>query len=73
MRCYDNGQLVATANNSGSIFLLEFSKNLATSAKNDKALLTAVCIFPKIFKFLVFAKIILGIQLCIAYIKKINT
>lgn len=42
VRCYENGQLVATANNNGCIFLLEFSENLAISAKNDKALLTAV-------------------------------
>ncbi|XP_075225789.1 dynein axonemal intermediate chain 2-like [Lycorma delicatula] len=42
IRCHENGQLVAVGNNKGTSYLVEFSENLATSAKNDKALLTAM-------------------------------
>ncbi|XP_075225791.1 dynein axonemal intermediate chain 2-like [Lycorma delicatula] len=42
IRCHENGQLIAVGNNKGTSYLVEFSENLATSAKNDKALLTAM-------------------------------
>lgn len=42
LRTNDLGRLVAVGNQKGTIYLVEFSENLSTSNKNDKALLTAV-------------------------------
>lgn len=42
LRTHDMGRLVAVGNKRGTIYLVEFSENLASSNKNDKALLTAV-------------------------------
>jgi hypothetical protein len=39
---HDLGLLVAAGNNMGTSYLVEFSQNLATTQRNDKALLTAV-------------------------------
>jgi dynein intermediate chain 2 len=42
LRVHDQGQLVAVGNNMGTSYLVEFSQHLATTQRNDKALLTAV-------------------------------
>ena len=42
LRVHDQGQWVAAGNNLGTSYLVEFSQNLATTQRNDKALLTAV-------------------------------
>ncbi|KAK6625581.1 hypothetical protein RUM43_005880 [Polyplax serrata] len=42
LRAHENGRLVAVGNEKGSTYLVEFSENLATNNKNDKALLTAM-------------------------------
>uniref|UniRef100_A0A1B6H019 Dynein intermediate chain 3, ciliary n=1 Tax=Cuerna arida TaxID=1464854 RepID=A0A1B6H019_9HEMI len=42
LRCHEYGELVAVGNDRGTAYLVEFSENLAVSAKNDKALLTAM-------------------------------
>lgn len=42
LRTHDLGRLVAVGNKKGTTYLVEFSENLASSNKNDKALLTAV-------------------------------
>lgn len=48
LRVHDQGQLVAVGNNLGTSYLVEFSENLATTRRNDKALLTAVSYNSKI-------------------------
>lgn len=42
LRVHDQGQLVAVGNNLGTSYLVEFNESLATTQRNDKALLTAV-------------------------------
>lgn len=42
IRTHDMGRLVAVGNQKGTTYLVEFSENLSSSNKNDKALLTAV-------------------------------
>lgn len=42
IRTHDSGKLVAIGNQKGTVYLVEFSENLATCNKNDKMLLTAV-------------------------------
>lgn len=42
MRAHENGRFIGAGNQNGSAFLIEVSKNMATSLKNDKPLLTAM-------------------------------
>ncbi|XP_021928495.1 dynein intermediate chain 3, ciliary isoform X1 [Zootermopsis nevadensis] len=42
LRVHDQGQLVAVGNNLGTSYLVEFNESLATTQRNDKALLTAM-------------------------------
>ncbi|XP_039285506.1 dynein intermediate chain 3, ciliary [Nilaparvata lugens] len=42
LRCHESGQLVAVGNDKGTSFLVEFSENFITTAKNDKPMLTAM-------------------------------
>ena len=42
----DVGEYLAVGNSSGNLYLLECAEGLTTFTKNDKALLSAVRIFP---------------------------
>ncbi|RZF36013.1 hypothetical protein LSTR_LSTR005829 [Laodelphax striatellus] len=42
LRCHESGQIVAVGNDKGTSFLVEFSENFITTAKNDKPMLTAM-------------------------------
>lgn len=42
MRAHENGRFISAGNQNGSAFLIEVSKNMAISLKNDKPLLTAM-------------------------------
>lgn len=42
MRAHENGRFISAGNQNGSAYLIEVSKNMATSLKNDKPLLTAM-------------------------------
>lgn len=42
IRTHDSGKMVAIANQKGTVYLVEFSDNLASCNKNDKSLLTAM-------------------------------
>lgn len=55
LRTNDLGRLVAVGNQKGTTYLVEFSENLSTSNKNDKALLTAVSL-EKIYIYMFLLK-----------------
>ncbi|KAL3276240.1 hypothetical protein HHI36_020956 [Cryptolaemus montrouzieri] len=42
IRTHDSGKMIAIGNQKGTVYLVEFSENLAISNKNDKILLTAM-------------------------------
>lgn len=59
LRVHEGGQLVAVGNDKGNVYLVEFSENLASNHKNDKALLTAVSPFTLCLYFTRCKKILL--------------
>lgn len=50
LRTNENGKYVSCGNKNGATFLIEVSENMIMSSKNDKPLLTAVCLSLYFFK-----------------------